>query len=59
MGALAARRAREKANDRRRRMSLDKAPHTFDQSSFNSLRENSMYAKKGSESPDMGHVSVY
>lgn len=56
---MAARRAREKANDRRRRMSLDKAPHTLDQSSFNSLRENSMYARKGSESPDMGHVSVY
>jgi hypothetical protein len=57
VGALAARRAQEKANDRRRRMSLDIAPHTLDQSSFNTLKETgSMYAKRGSASPDLGNV---
>jgi hypothetical protein len=39
-------------------MSLDKAPHTLDQSSFNTLKENSMYAKRGSASPDLGNVRV-
>jgi hypothetical protein len=59
VGALAARRAQEKANDRRRRMSLDIAPHTLDQSSFNTLKETgSMYAKRGSASPDLGKVNI-
>ena len=56
MGALAARRAQEKANERRRRMSIDKAPHTLDQSSLNALKEGSMYVKRGSASPDLGGV---
>ena len=55
VGALAARRAKEKAHDRRRRMSLDKAPHTLDQSSFTSLKESSMRAKRGT-SPDFQTV---
>jgi hypothetical protein len=50
VGALAARRAKEKASDRRKRMSLDKAPHTLssptNQSSFSSLKE--LYGGGGS-----------
>lgn len=57
VGALAARRAKEKAHDRRRRMSLDKAPHTLDQSSFTSLKESSMRAKRGA-SPDLQTVNI-
>lgn len=39
-------------------MSIDKAPHTLDQSSFNALKESSMYVKRGSASPDLGGVSA-
>lgn len=55
VGALAARRAKEKAHDRQRRMSLDRAPHTLDQSSFTSMKESSMRAKRGA-SPDFQTV---
>ena len=55
VGALAAKRAKEKAHDRQRRMSLDRAPHTLDQSSFTSMKESSMRAKRGA-SPDFQTV---
>ncbi|KAJ1414031.1 hypothetical protein B484DRAFT_422626 [Ochromonadaceae sp. CCMP2298] len=54
VGALAARRAKEKASDRRRRQSLDTAPHIttlLDQSSL-SRKEGPMHAKIAS-SPEL------